>query len=447
MTTASTHPTVAVVGGGLAGLAAALAAAERGMRVELFEQSTTLGGRASSLIDSETGDWIDCGQHVAMGCCTSLLDFCRRINDGDCFVRYHRLHFIAPDGGRHDFARSRWLPPPLHLLPGLMRLKFLSRRERWAIVTGVVRLLRRRIEDDAVAGLTDHDQTIGAWLRRHGQSDRAIEQFWSPVLVSALAETVDHASLAAASPVLVDGFLASRGASDLLVPRRPLNELFHDAASRRLAELGVTTHLATRVGHIMGDRCRAHAVVLPNGAAQPFEFVIVAVPWRRVRSLFPDDLWAAVPALQGVERIEPGTISTVHLWFDRPITPLPHAVLVGRMGQWVFARGRYLQVVISAAHRLIDCRADELQAKVCEELRAIWPAARDARLLHGRVLTHPAAVFSMQPGVERLRPAQATPVANLFLAGDWTSTGWPATMEGAVRSGRLAVDALLRQQG
>ena len=183
MTAASTHPTVAIVGGGLAGLAAALAAAERGMRIELFEQSATLGGRASSLLDSQSGEWIDCGQHVAMGCCTSLLDFCRRIGAGDCFARYRRLHFIATDGSRHNFARSRWLPPPLHLLPGVMGLKFLSRRERWAIVAGAVQLMRQPMENNADTGSTQRPQTIGQWLRSHGQSNRAIQQFWSTVFV------------------------------------------------------------------------------------------------------------------------------------------------------------------------------------------------------------------------------------------------------------------------
>ncbi len=445
MTTASEPPTVAIVGGGLAGLAAALEAAERGLRVALFEQSKTLGGRASSLFDAETGEWIDSGPHVALGCCAGLLDFCRRIGAGDAFEPHRRLHFIAPNGSRYDFAPWQWLPPPLHLLPGVMGLRFLSLGQRWAIVRGAMRLGRKPIEGKAEAGSAEDAQTIGQWLRRHGQSDRAIDLFWSPVFVSALGETVDHASLPAARQVLVEGFLGSRRASDLLVPRRLLKEVFHVAASRRLAELGVTIHLAARVERVIGDCGRGHAIILPDGTAKQFDFVILAVPWQRVRSLLADDLWNACPALQGVERIEPGTISTVHLWFDRPITSLPHAVLLGRLGQWLFAREGHLQVVVSAAHRLIACDPEELQSRVGEELRTIWPAAREARLLHARVLKHPAAVFSMQPGVERLRPAQAMPIGSLFLAGDWTATGWPSTMEGAVRSGRLAVDALLRQ--
>ena len=232
------------------------------MRVELFEQANELGGRASSFIDSETGQRIDHCQHVAMGCCTSFLDFCRRTGIDDCFERSAKLHFIGPDGTRHDFAASRWLPPPLHLLPGLMRLSYLSWSERWAIVRALQKLTRSPISPLPLKkgpgvranepgsphpnplpkgeGTCDSNPfpkgegTIGEWLRRQGQSERAIERFWSVVLVSALGETVDHASLSAARKVFCDGFLASRGASDLVLPRMPLGEIFHDRLSQWL---------------------------------------------------------------------------------------------------------------------------------------------------------------------------------------------------------------------
>jgi squalene-associated FAD-dependent desaturase len=477
--------TVAVIGGGLAGMAAAVAAVERGMKVELFEQAKTLGGRVASFVDSETGQLIDYGQHVAMGCCTSLLDFCRRTGVEDCFERHRRLHFIAPDGSRCDFAPSAWLPAPFHLLPGLMRLSYLSWSERWGIVRTLRKLQSTLAENSR--GLTAPGgidaETIGAWLRRNGQSQRAIERFWSVVLVSALSETVDHASLAPARKVFCDGFLASRTASDLLVPRFPLGEIFHTRLGEWLSEHGVAVHLGTRVQRIEaainltrsvrsteggnGLTRSVRSTILADGTRRQFDFVIIAVPWRSVRALLAEELQAAMPALQDLEDIQPAAITAVHLWFDRPITRLPHAVLVGRLGQWVFTKGHcgagvppappaagetpapqhYCQVVISASHRLADRTADELLAAVCRELREIWPAAREARLLHGRVVTQPSAAFSMQPGIERLRPPQQTPLENLFLAGDWTSTGWPATMESAVRSGCLAVDSLLRLIG
>ena len=446
MTDSHGSPTVAVVGGGLAGMAAAAALRQRGLHVELFEQRKRLGGRAASFQDPKTGQLIDHCQHVSMGCCTGLADFCRRTGISGCFRRYRRLHLFGPDGKRRNFAASRLLPAPLHLVPGLMRLDYLTCRQRLGIVRTMRRLAREPLHD------ARHEETIGAWLRRHGQSDRAIERFWSVVLVGALGERVDRASLAAAGKVFVDGFLASRGAWELEVPRLPLGEIFDRRAGTWLAGHGVVLHRGTPVKQIDGDASRATAVVLSDGTRREFDFIVAAVPWRRVRPLFGRAMLAAMPALDGVEEIQPAPITAVHLWFDRPITSLPHAVLVGRLSQWLFGggrsdRGHYYQVVISASHALVGRDREEVLGQVRHELGEIFPAAGDGQLLHWRVITHPAAVFSVTPGIERFRPAQQTPIANLLLAGDWTATGWPATMEGAVRSGQLAADAVLQALG
>jgi uncharacterized protein with NAD-binding domain and iron-sulfur cluster len=276
------------------------------------------------------------------------------------------------------------------------------------------------------------------------------------VLVSALGETVDHASLAAAKMVFRNAFLSSREASDLLLPRLTLRAIFHDRVGRWLAERGVVIHLESPIRQIEGDRRRAHAVVLADGMRREFDRVVVAVPWRNVQALFAEESLAAMPALARVEQIEPAAITAVHLWFDRPITMLRHAVLVGRLSQWVFTHSCHAgetpapqpapqqscQVVISASHRLPARSHDELLAEVCGDLEAVWPEARRAKLIHSRVIVQPAAVFSVQPGVDRFRPPQQTPMANLALAGDWTATGWPATMEGAILSGYRAVKAI-----
>jgi len=460
------NATVAVVGGGLAGMAAAVAAADGGLRVELFEQTNSLGGRAGSFRDGQTGLTVDFCQHVSMGCCTELADFCRRIDAADCFRRDRRLHFFGPEGKRHDFAAAAWLPAPWHLLPGILRLKYLTLGERW----GIVRALRRLARD---AAESRPDETIGAWLRRHGQSPRAIERFWSVVLVSALSETIDRASLSAARKVFLDGFFASRRAYELQVPTVPLGEIFDWRARTALAKRNVAVHLGTPIKRIEGDAHRVTAIVLPDGSRRAFDFVIAAVPWHRVRSLFPEAMLAAMPALRHVDEIRPAPITAVHLWFDCPITRLPHAVLVGKLSQWLFQvktseheidspeadsrppaermilyTGKSIpqwscQVVISASHELLGRRREAIVAEVCDELKSIWPGAEYARLLHWRVTTHPAAVFSCVPGLDRLRPSQKTPLENLMLAGDWTATGWPATMEGAVRSGYQAAEAVL----
>jgi squalene-associated FAD-dependent desaturase len=451
---------VAVVGGGLAGLAAAVALAERGLRVELFEAGRRLGGRAGSFRDSVSGEMLDGCQHAAMGCCTNLLDFCRRTGSADCFRHTGRLHFIAPNARRYEFSALPGLPAPLHLLPGLMRLGYLTLGERLRIMRTMGRLAKLSAEGPS------EDMTIGAWLRSQGESDRALDRFWSVVLTSALSETLERASLAAARKVFVDGFLAARRAYELVVPEVTLDEIFDRRASDWLGSRGVIIHRRVRIRRIEGDARRARAIVLPDGSQRPFDFFVVAVPWRAVGRLFSPAMLAALSALEQAERIPSAPITAVHLWFDRPVTRLREAALVGRLSQWIFsgpedrtraardgakaetpASGYYCQVVISASHGLIGRRGRDVADKVTQELGAIWPAARQARLVRSRVVTHRQAVFSVQPGIDRLRAPQQTAVENLALAGDWTATGWPATMEGAVRSGYLAAEAILRQQG
>lgn len=450
----SQAPTVAVVGGGLAGLAAAVALAERGLRVELFELRRRLGGRAGSFPDPKAGHWIDHCQHVSMACCTNLADFCQRAGVAGCFTRHRRLHFFAPRGRRCGFQAARWLPAPLHLLPGLMRLGYLSLRDRLGIVRAMGRLAR-----SGEARADGPESTVGRWLREQGQSPAAVERFWSPVLLGALSETPERASLAAARKVFVDGFLSAREAYELEVPRVPLAEVFDRRLGAWLAARGVTIRLGARVREIEGDAAGVRGLVLADGTRRPFDFVICAVPWREAPRLFGPALAGAGPGLAAAAKIEPCAITALHLWFDRPITRLPHAVLVGRLGQWLFNHGpramegagpagaHYCQVVVSASHAAITAGREAALLQVAEELRQVFPASRGAVLLHHRVVTTPEAVFAVRPGLEALRPAQETPVANLFLAGDWTATGWPSTMEGAVRSGHLAAEGVLRAAG
>ena len=243
-------------------------------------------------------------------------------------------------------------------------------------------------------------------------------------------------------------FLLRRTAGEMILPVLPLAEIFDNRVGKCLTDRGATIHRRTRVMWIENEEDGQLSLVTPEGDARPFDAVILAVPWHQAGSLFPPELLEELPELPAVQNLVPGTIAAVHLWFDRPITPLPHAILVGKLSQWIFniaARGQAhaYQVVISAAHRLAVMEKDALLAHVLMDLSEVFPAATTAKLLHSRVVVQPQAVFSMQPGVERYRPSPTTAVPNLFLAGDWTNTGWPATMEGAIRSGYLAVEALL----
>ncbi len=453
---ASAGSKVAVIGGGLAGLAAATALVERGSRVELYESRRKLGGRAASFRDPTTGELVDHCQHVGMACCTNLVDFCRRMGIADLFRRDRTLHFFAPDGKRCDIGATPLLPAPMHLLPSLLRLSYLSWSERLGICRAMLRLARTSPNDDRA--------TAGDWLREQRQSERAIERFWGPVIVSALGESVERASLKYVRKVFVDGFLANRSAYEIDVPTVALGELYGERLEAKLRELGatITCDAPTKQIDVAADgRLR---VELHDGRTEEVDAVVLAVAWRKAAELLSPELRRRWPACERWQTLSAAPISGVHLWFDRELIDLPHAVLVGSLSQWMFNRARsaergtrsdagvsqgeyYYQVVISASYDLAGRDRASIVAQVVEDLRAVFPAARGASLLRSKIVTEPEAVFSVGPGVDAVRPAQASPIAGLFVAGDWTATGWPATMEGAVRSGYLAAEGVMQSFG
>lgn len=459
MNAADSTPCIAVVGGGVAGLAAAAALAAAGRTVCLYEARRQLGGRAASFYDEAGGHWIDYCQHVSLGCCTELDALFRRTGVSDCFRTYRRLHFFTPDGTRCDLEPLCWLPAPLHLLPALLSWKALSFRERLALANCLWRLVHCPRKQEP--------ESFESWLVRQHQPAAVIERFWQPVLVSALGEELNRVGFSQARKVLADAFLGSRTGLRLAVPLLPLRNILDIKLAAWLESRGVSVHRGATVEHI---HCREQGGVLRaaricvDGRERAVDSVVLAVSWRRAAHLFERDL-AERMGLIAATQLETSPITGVHLWIDRAITELHHAVLLGRLSQWLFrpafsspndAAGLdaqntrttprptfYHQVVISASRSLAARPKEEVLSAVWQDLCAVFPAARDARVLHYRVVTDPHAVFSPTPRNELLRPASHTVVENLALAGDWVQTGWPATMESAARSGAQAARIVL----
>lgn len=450
------RPRVAIIGGGLAGLAAAVQLCEQNFAVTLLESRRQLGGRAGSFTLPDTGEEIDHCQHVGMGCCRRLIELLERVGITDLFRRDRRLTFIGPDGRTATMAATPGLPAPLHLGSSFLSAHYLSLSDRISIVRRIREMQAFDVRGDGA------DETIDDWLRRRGTSEQARSRFWSTVLVSALGETLEHASLRAARKVIVDGFLNDRDGYELIVPRVPLAEIYRridDWLTARGATIhtsAMATEVSFREGIASGVDWRDIVGTRSDLNHEAVDYVVVAVPWRRVKPLFRQAPSTLDPSLSRLEEIPSSPITSLHLWLDRPCLPIPHAVLVDRLAQWVFrsdhdevgARDQqpqryHHQVVISAFRTSEVDDKDALTRKVLEELSAIWPQFGAATLLDHRWVCQPEAVFSYRPGIDALRPAQETAVPNLFLAGDWTRTGWPATLEGAVRSGMIAADGIL----
>ncbi len=437
------QPRVLIVGGGLAGLAAATALAPRGLQVTLVESKGRLGGRAGSFQDPVSGQLIDACQHVSMGCCTNLAHFCRTLGIDHLLEPQRCLYFMTPDRRVSRFCADAW-PAPLHLLRSFASAHYLSLAEKLRVAWGLSRLQR--------AGDAD-DPPFQEWLARNRQTPRTVDRFWGLVLVSALNETPDRVGLRYARKVFVDGFLTHRRGFEVEVPSVPLGRLYGAELTGWLQRHGVELRLshAARQLAIEGDQVvRLEMRQEPSYAA---DWYVTAVPFDRLLDLLPAAVVDAHPCFANLRNLETSPITSVHAWFDRPATSLPHVVLIDSVGQWVFNRSEtapgehYLQVVVSAARQLRALGREEVERRVVDELRRLFPALVKARLLRAKVVTEHAATFSAVPGVDRWRPPQVTPLPNLLIAGDWTRTGWPATMEGAVRSGYLAAEALLERLG
>ena len=474
---------VVVVGGGLAGITAAIALAESGADVTLLEARPRLGGATCSF--HRDGLIVDTGQHVFLGCCSAYRGLLAKLGMTEHAPLQDRFDVtvLAPGRSVSQPRRARLrrtaLPGPLHMLPALGRYPFLSWAERAQVARPA--LAMRRVDPAAPAADTER---FGDWLAARGQSERARRALWDLFSVSALNIAGDDASLALAATVVKTGLLGKNNAADIGVAALPLGELHGDAAATLLAKLGAQVTLGTKVSAIEGGAIEGGAIeggaieggaieggaieggAIEGGATEAegraarfrvrlgrgedadlaADAVVLAVPHEKAAPLIPPD---ALPpgTVTGWEGLGASPIVNVHVIYDRPVTNLPFAAAIDSPVQWVFDRtrisgmdrpGQYLAISLSAADEYADVPAARLREQFVPALAELFPAARDAQVTEFFVTRERRATFRQAPGSGALRPKAATRRPGLVLAGAWTDTGWPDTMEGAVRSGLAA---------
>ena len=435
---------VIVAGAGVAGLAAAVALAKDGARVTLLERRPYIGGRAYSYEHPALEETID-SQHVVVGCCTNLLDLAQQAGMVDTIRWYDELTFMEPNGKR-SLLKPGPLPAPMHQTLSFLKAPMLSLADKTAVASGLLRFLRGYPQDDT--------ESFASWLKRTGQTERAIRHFWEPVVIGALNDNFESCSVKYAGKVFHESFLRSPQAGRLGIPAAPLSEFFSPIAA--LAERsGVDVRLKSGVEAIV-PCADGRWGVRAGGNEFVADSVVLATDFKQTQSLL-----ATLPASEeekrqrqaGFERFIPAPITTIHLWYDRDVVGLDHAVLLDTRIQWVFTksrirrwpveRGSYQELVISASWPELEMSREEILSSALREFEMFFPAAREAKLLKSGVLKEARATFSVTPGLDRFRPQQKTQWKGLYLAGDWTATEWPSTMEGAIRSGRLAAGAVV----
>jgi squalene-associated FAD-dependent desaturase len=438
------HRDVVVVGGGVAGLSSAVALASAGAKVTLLERRPYIGGRAYSYDHPALAETID-SQHVVLGCCTNILHLCQQAGMADTIRWYDELTFLEP-GGRRSVMRSGSLPAPAHQAISFLRAPMLSVRDKIGIATGLARFLRGYPATDT--------ESFATWLKRTGQTERAIRHFWEPIVVGTLNDGFERCSVKYAGKVFHESFLRSAEGGRLGIPAAPLSEFF--APIVQFAEKqGVTVKLKAGVERIeqAGDgRWRIRA----GGEAYSTDAVVLATDFKQTKALLSGLSSAATETNsqdQGFDQFIPAPITTIHLWYDRDVTELDHAVLLDTRIQWMFAksrirrwaaeRGSYLELVISASWPELEMSREQILSSALQEVELFFPAVKQARLMKSGVLKEARATFSVTPGLDKFRPQQTTEWPGLYLAGDWTATEWPSTMEGAVCSGRMAAGALI----
>lgn len=428
---------VIIVGGGIAGVSCALRLAEAGIPATLLETRKKLGGRATSFLDARSGRVLDNCQHVVLGCCTNYLDLLGRLGAAEK-IRWYREQYWIEEGGRTSVVSRGSLPAPAHFTMSLLRAPMLSMGEALMLARACSAIMR-------VDRNLHRNETFGAFLARCGQNQRIVRRFWSPVVVSACNLDVDRVAASVALHVFQEGFFASASAADIGIPSVPLVELY-ERAEGLITAAGGRVELGVGVESL--DAC---SVTTTDGERLEADAVVCAVPVERVNRMVSQTDRDRDPRFAPLDRFTHSPILGVHLEFDANVFgDLPHAVLVDRPTQWLFrknAAGTYAHAVISAADDWVPLNEEQIGERVMGDLRACLPAFQQPtapNVLSIRPVREKLATFAPVPGIDDLRPSPVGP-SGIILAGDYTNTRWPATMEGATRSGYAAAAAVLER--
>jgi zeta-carotene desaturase len=394
---------------------------------------------------------IDNSQHLLLGCCTNLLDLYGRLGARD-HIRWYRDFYYLEPGGRMSVLAPSALPAPLHTLPAFLRMRCFSPADKLAIARGLLPFL--------VGVPPDTGETFAAWLDRHGQTTPVRKRFWEPILASALNEDFERMSVSSAGQVIHETFLRSPAAGRMGIPLEPLSVLYGRAAAYIAARGGEVCLRASAEGCARDGVGWIVSAAVDHGTQQfASDAVVLALPFEAMLRLLP-----SLPPAPGadalherLQQFEHSPITGVHLWFDRQITALPHAVLLDSTIQWMFNRTVMLspqdqgpsqiELVVSASRQLTPMPRQQVIDLSLAELGRFFPAVRGALLVKAAVTKEVRATFSVRPGLDALRPGPQSPWKGIFLAGDWTASGWPATMEGGVRSGYRAAEAVADAAG
>jgi zeta-carotene desaturase len=436
-----------VIGAGVAGMSAACALAEAGLRVQLVERRGYLGGRASSYLHPGVNEVIDNCQHVLFGCCTNLIGFYRRIGVAERIHWTSEMTMIEPGGRRSRLGPFELgplrLPAPLHSAPSFLNARAFTLADKIALG----RAMRAMMKPEA---LEDTRETLGDWLRRHKQTEGAVNRFWRLVIASALNAEIDSIAVPYAAKVIRELFMNSAEAGRMGMSTIPLSELYANVTPF-LEARGGSVLLNTHVEGAAWDEETSRWMIRTRTGELISDYVILALPFEAMRKLLPH-----LPAEEGADKLarqiechEHWPICSVHLWFDREITGLEHAVLLDREIHWMYNQsklqgraGHYIELVVSATRSFAALPREAAIQQALRELAEFFPRVKEAKLEKAALVKEVRATFGVPPGIDAARPNAVSPWPNCFLAGDWVQTGWPSTMESAARSGHLAAEAL-----